>query len=162
MRRLAYTQEIKQSAGRLLALGNKQKLALSSKRLPFLYLLKTGLCSTQEQAGNEMGIHLPLRSSGTNTSSQVCPHCWLSQSGAALQNCTPKPNQPCKQSWPTIPYRAPQTSRCLLPSSGIPISPVAMHPYFHPLGIKNKTGRPTHVRKDGQGEKPFKKKSFPA
>lgn len=50
----------------------------------------------------------------------------------------------------------------VLQEHGITLSQSAMHHYFKVQGIKKKTGRPAHVRKDRQGEAAFKKKSFPA
>jgi transposase len=54
-----------------------------------------------------------------------------------------------------------QVCRFVVQTHGIVLTEVTMHYYFRREKIKKKTGRPTHVHKDGEKEETVKKKSFP-
>ena len=160
---LDYRQAIKESAEWLEKLRNQQQKALYYRRVHFLYLLKSGSCLSQGAAGQQIGLKVRgaqklfkrYRAAGlpgllTPSAHMGRPAKLDAQSKATLQAALSTDSiQTLKQGCDFI-----------ATTIGIEMSQVAMHYYFKALGIKKKTGRPSSVRKDLEGEKTFKKKSF--
>lgn len=158
-----YDEIIKESIVELRALHRKQSPALFRRRLQFLMLLKSGKCSSQAKAGALIGIKL-----------RASEKLWRLYREEGLQGLlhTPEKGRPAKL---TEAAKADlqeeldgsrvvtlkQACGFVEQNHGITISQVAMHYYFKAQKIKKKTGRPTHICKDKEGEDQFKKKSFP-
>ncbi len=164
MKRLDYGIEITEELQELQALYRKQSRSLPRRRLRFLILLKTGECTAQGQAGARIGLK-----------PRASEKLWALYRSKGIGGLMEKPHsgRPPKLDQATRRALNEQLdSDCIQTlqqacdfvhhQGGIAISPSAMHRYFKAQGIKKKTGRPTHVRKDVQGEERFKKKSFPA
>lgn len=163
MKGLNYAEMVKESVKDLRVLHRKQSNALFRRRLQFLMLLKSGKCSSQAKAGALIGIKL-----------RASEKLWKLYREEGLQGMlhTPEKGRPAK-----LTERAKADLQTQLDESriatlkqacsfveqnhGIVLTQVAMHYYFKCEKIKKKTGRPTNVRKDVEGEELFKKKSFP-
>ncbi len=161
MRVLHYHKEIRQGASTLLRIRDRQKSVLYYRRLQFLYLLKSGHCNSQAEAGAQIGIKV--------RAAQKLWNKYKRQGLAGLLAVPPlgrpaKLDEQCKAALKEeLKKDSIQTLRqaChfVAQHSGITISEVAMHHHFKALHIKKKTGRPTSVRKDRKGEERFKKNS---
>lgn len=161
---LDYSKTIKESSGKLLKLRDEQKVVLYYRRLHFLYLLKSGSCKSQGEAGTAIGIKV-----------RGAQKLWNKYSTAglsALLSPSERMGRPSKLNAQSkaalkgqLDSAAIQTLQgaCdfIATTEGIVMTPVAMHYYFKAMGIKKKIGRPSSVRKDVQGERAFKKKSSP-
>ncbi len=159
MQIVQYGKEIKESKSTLLQLRDQQKSALYYRRLHFLYVLKSGSCQSQAEAGAQIGIKLRAAQKLWNRYKQQ------GLAGLLGVPCLGRPaklTEPCKaalnkelqnDSMQTLK----QACHFVAQHSGVSISEAAMHYYFKRAGIKKKTGRPTSVRKDAAGEKHFKK-----
>ncbi len=163
MKGLNYDEMVKESVQDLRVLHRRQSNSLFRRRLQFLLLLKSGKCSSQAKAGTLIGI-------GPRASEKL----WKLYVMQGLQGLLRRPakGRPAKL---TEEAKADlqteldqsrvatlkQACRFVAQSHGIVLTQVAMHYYFKAQKIKKKTGRPTNIRKDTQGEERFKKKSFP-
>ena len=168
MKGLDYHRRIREELEELRLLLRKQERSLAKRRLRFLILLKSGECTSQASAGAQIGIKR-----------RAAEKLWKLYHTKGIEGLLEKPHsgRPAK-----LDEAAKQALQNELDGSriqtlgqacdlvrqnhDISISPVAMHYYFKAQKIKKKTGRPTNVRptnvrKDVEGEKAFKKKSFP-
>jgi transposase len=159
MKALNYDESVKESIVELRVFHQKQSSSLFRRRLQFLMLLKSGKCCSQAKAGALIGIK-----------QRASEKLWKLYSEEGLQGLlrTPEKGRPAKlteaakaalqaeldQSRVTT---LKQACSFVEQQHGIRISQVAMHYYFSCEKIKKKTGRPTRIRKDLQGEEGFKK-----
>lgn len=161
MRVLHYGKAIKQSSDWLKQLRDKQSGVLYYRRLHFLYLLKSGSCTTQAAAGGQIGIK--------ERGAQKLWHLYQSQGikGLLEPSHAGRPRKIDEQSQEAL-QKALDTDKLqslqqacdwVKRQQGISLSLSTMHYYFKAMGIKKKTGRPTSVRKDETGERAFKKKA---
>lgn len=158
---LNYTKAIKESSAKLLKLRDSQKLSLYYRRLHFLYLLKSGSCHGQQEAGQQIGIKVrgaqklfnKYRAGGlkgllTPSVHMGRPTKLDEDAREALKaQLTSDKVQTLRQACDFI-----------ATTKGIAMTQAGMHYYFKALGIKKKTGRPCNVKKDKQAEAAFKKK----
>jgi transposase len=162
MKGLSYEEVVKESVEELRILHRKQSSSLFRRRLQFLMLLKSGKCSSQSRAGALIGIKL-----------RASEKLWKLYVREGVQGLvrTPEKGRPAKltqEAKAALQTELDQSRVVTLKQAcsfveqqhGITISQVAMHYYFKREKIKKKTGRPTNIRKDLQGEERFKKKSF--
>ncbi len=163
MKSLDYNKEIKEKLPELQALYRRQSRSLARRRLRFLILLKSGECTAQGQAGAKIGIK-----------QRASEKLWALYRSKGLSGLLEKPHsgQPAKLN--KVAKEAlekqlnsdqiqtlKQACEFVRHNNGIALSQTAMFYYFKAQGIKKKTGRPTNVKKDVQGEKHFKKSLSP-
>ena len=163
MKALDYDELVKESVAELRVLHRRQSKPLFRRRLQFLMLLKSGKCSSQAKAGILIGIK--------GRASEKLWKLYVAEGVEGLLRL-PDKGRPAKL---TATAKAAlqaeldhsrvvtlkQACSFVQQQNGISISQVAMHYYFSREKIKKKTGRPTNIRKDKEGEERFKKKSFP-
>lgn len=158
-----YDEWVKESVVELRVLHRKQSHALFRRRLQFLMLLKSGKCSSQAKAGALIGIK-----------PRASEKLWKQYVAEGLEGLLRLPDKGRPAKLTAAAKAALQTEldesrvatlkqACSFVEQqhGIAISQVSMHYYFRREKIKKKTGRPTNLHKDLQGEERFKKKSFP-
>ena len=160
MRVLNYGKAIKQSAKHLLQLRDKQRGVLYYRRLQFLYLLKSGSCTTQAAAGQHIGIQ--------ERGAQKLWNLYQSKGLAGLleKSQAGRPSKLNEQAKQALKQELDndniqslqQVCDWVKAEQGIGVGLSTMHYYFKALGIKKKIGRPSSVRKDVKGEKAFKKR----
>jgi transposase len=161
---LNYKELVKEEIAQLRMLHRKQNKSLDRRRLQFLMLLKSGKCLTQRAAGALIGI-------GQRAAEKL----WKLYATEGLDKLLEPPrsgrpsklNEKARQDLQTQldEHRVTtlrQACGFVAQQHGIILSQVAMHYYFKQEKIKKKTGRPTNIRKDVQGEEVFKKKLSPA
>ena len=164
MRSLDYNELIKESAAELRLLQRKVQRSVSLRRLAFLWLLKTGRCSSQAAAGAQIGIKLRAseklwkRYAAEGITALLRPH------GGGRP---PKLSEAARNALQTEldgsrVATLKQACQFVAQNHSIRISRVAMHYYFKQQKIKKKTGRSSNIRKDEPGAEAFKKKSFPS
>lgn len=163
MKSLNYTEAVKESVVELRVLHRRQSKPLFRRRLQFLMLLKSGKCCSQAKAG--VLIDIKQRAS---------EKLWQLYVAEGVEGLLRLPARSRREKLTTAAKAAlqqeldqsrvvtlKQACAFVAQHHGIQISRVAMHYYFSREKIKKKTGRPSNVRKDGQAEEDFKKKSFP-
>jgi transposase len=163
MKGLNYTEKVKESVAELRVLHRRQSKPLFRRRLEFLMFLKSGKCSSQAKAGVLIGIK-----------QRASEKLWKLYVAEGVEGLLRLPDKGRPEKLTAAAKAALQTEldhsrvaslkqACAFVAQhhGIQISQVAMHYYFSREKIKKKTGRPTNVRKEGQAEEDFKKKSFP-
>jgi transposase len=160
LRCLDYRKAIKESEARLRTLEQRQRLVLFRDRMYFLWLLKSGECTTQAEAGAAIGLSLRgaeklwkkyrleglaglLRYPFTGKKEKLSGE----QKGALQAELLKDESQTLEQirGWVQQHY-------------GVHYSLSAMYYVLGRMKIKKKTGRPQYLDKDQQGEAHFKKK----
>lgn len=163
MRVLNYAEVIKESVAELSVLLKKVHQPLIRRRLRFLLLLKQQEGMSQAAAGKKLGLsprgaedmwrlykqhglenYLDYPFKGRKAKLNEAGKAWLLQKAAAEQLTTLK-----------------DTARLLAEEQQTHYSLSAVHYVFKSLGIKKKTGRPSHIHKDEAKVEQFKKKTFP-
>lgn len=106
MKGLDYSTAIKETAEELRVLYRRQKRPLARRRLRFLIVLKTGLCSSQAKAGEQIGIK-QRASEKLWRLYQVKGIAGLLAPPALAShpNWINGPKKPCKISWTAIRYK---------------------------------------------------------
>ena len=163
MKALDYTKRIKQSVAQLQQLRSKENKDLTRRRLLFLELLKSGTCCTQGDAGARIGIK---QRASEELWGKYCHEGIEAIVAYPYKGRPPKLSQEAKADLQVELEQSrvstlKQACNFVQERHDIHLSQVAMHYYFKQQKIKKKTGRPTNVRKDVEGEAAFKKKSFP-
>jgi transposase len=160
---LDYQKVIKESEAKLSSIERAQTKAILRDRMRFVRLLKSGECGSLAEAGRQIGLKLgaseklwrkyreeglaglldyPFKGYGGKLSQEQRHVLEEELHGAQIQSL----QQGCQY---------------VEKSFGINYSSSGMHYVFERLKVKKKTARPTHIHKDMEGEKRFKKKSFP-
>jgi transposase len=161
---LDYQKVIRESESALQRLEKAQAKALLRDRMRFLRLLRSGECRSLADAGRQIGLKLraseklwrkyreqgvqglldyPFKGYSGRLSPDQKQHLTEELHNNGLQSL----QQGCQYVQRTF---------------GVSYTPAGVRYVFQGLKIKKKTARPTHVQKDEEGEKRFKKKSFPA
>lgn len=162
MNSLNYDLEIIESVDELLALERSQKLGKTRDRIKFIRLLKSGICTSQEQAGVCIGLK--------RTQSQQI---WRDYKQNGLSRLL---QQASKRGFGKLTshqlsqlrtrlgshdiYTQGQLGDWLEAEMGVCYTQSGISYLLKRLKIKLKTGRPSHVHKDVAGAKEFKKTSL--
>ena len=141
-RSLDYEVFIEEQAEDLLALERRQGKALLRDRVRFLRLLKSGECSSQAQAGKQIGLKR-----------RAAEKLWSKYTKEGLAGLLRYPYQGSK---PQLSEAQSRQLEAELRKDGIQTLEQGC------TYVKNKTGRPVHVHKDEKGENRFKKKTSPS
>lgn len=161
---LDYQKVIKESAPALRLLEKAQASALLRDRMRFLRLLKSGECTSLAEAGRQIGLKLraseklwrKYREQGTQG---LLDYPFKGYSGRLSQ----EQKQQLEEELYSARLQSLQEGCHFVEKTfGVSYTPAGIRYVFQELKIKKKTARPTYVQKDEQGEKRFKKKSFPA
>jgi transposase len=158
-KKIAYQTLIKESAEDLEKMAKQQKNHQNTDRLRFLRYLKSGQASSQLQAGALVG--LKSRQSQNLWSLYV-------QGGINKLLITNTPRYLGKLSSVAISrvlqysdsdqlVSQKQTADFIRQEMGINYTQAGIHYLFKRLKVKNKTGRPSNIRKDEVGAEVFKK-----
>lgn len=160
---LNYQKVINESAPVLQRLEKAQTRALLRDRMRFLRLLRSGECRSLAEAGH--GIGLKLRAS---------EKLWRKYREEGLQGLldypfkgyggrlSPEQKQQLEEEMHSAGLQSLQEGcRFVEKAFGVSYSLPGIRYVFQGLKIKKKTARPTHVQKDEEGEKRFKKKISP-
>jgi transposase len=158
-----YPKVIKESAKKLRRLEKEQHKAFVRDRIRFLWLLKSGRCSSQSDAGELIGLRprssqrlwQQYRSSGVEallTYPYQGTTCRLTEQQRERLNAYLAEDQ-VQFLHEAKAYIQQQFNVCY--SMG------GLHQLFERLKVKKKTGRPTNYRKDEQGAARFKKSLRP-
>ncbi len=161
---LDYQKVIKESEPLLQRLEKAQTKALLRDRMRFLRLLKSGECSSLAKAGRQIGLKL-----------RASEKLWRKYREADVQalldypfkgysgRLAPEQKQQLEEELHSVGLQSLQEGCHFVEKTfGVSYTLPGIRYVFQGLKIKKKTARPTHVHKDEQGEKQFKKKSFPA
>lgn len=161
MRRIKYEDRIKESIEQLKSIEQSQKQSRLRDRVRFVRFLKEGRATTQQQAGELVGI--------SARQSQKLWQLYSSQGLQALVLCH------YKGSWPKLSSTEQarllqrldvgdissqkQLLEWLKQEMNICYTQGGLSGLLGRMKVKLKTGRPVHVRKDVAGEVAFKKTS---
>jgi transposase len=158
--RINYQTAIKESAEELAALLRKQNTSLLRRRIRFLLLLKSGKCLSQAEAGAHIGLGLRgaeklWKLYGTKGIEGVLEYPFKGRKS--------KLSEPLKQALHEHLSKDSIQTLCeactfVKKKAGVQISKPGMLYVFRAMGIKKKTGRPSHVHRDEKGAEAFKKK----
>ena len=154
-----YPKVIKESADELRLSEKEQQKAFVRDRIRFLWLLKSGRCSSQVEAGELIGL-----------SARSSQRLWQQYRNKGLKALLTYPYQgtPCRlteqQRETLMAYLAEdqvqflhQAKAYIQQHFGVRYSTGGLHKLFERLKVKKKTGRPTNYRKDEKGAVRFKK-----
>ena len=157
---ITYADQIKESAGELYALERKAGAAIVRDRLRFLRLLKSGTAATPPQAGEAV-----------NFKRAWCYQLWnryLAKGLPALADYPFKGTKPRLDADKAEQFKLSLASdditkladavSLLQQQYDISYTVGGMSYVMKRLGIKKKTGRPSHIHKDEQAVEAFKKK----
>ncbi len=157
--RINYQAAIKQSEEALQALLRKQNTSLLRRRLRFLLLLKSGQCATQAKAGARIGLSL-----------RGAEKLWKFYHAKGIEGVLRYPYKGRKSKLTEEVKQALQqhlskdsiqslSEACafIKEKAGVRISEPGMLYVFRTMGIKKKSGRPTHIHKEQKGAEVFKK-----
>ena len=163
MTKIDYPKVIKESAKKLRKLEKEQHKAFVRDRIRFLWLLKSGRCSSQSQAGELIGLR--------PRSSQ---RLWQQYRNDGVKALLAYPYQgtPCRlteeQRETLMAYLAEDQVQFLHEAKAyihqhfaVRYSTGGLHKLFERLKVKKKTGRPANYRKDEKGAARFKKSLLP-
>lgn len=158
-----YAEVISESEEALKGLLSKARQPLIRRRLRFLLLLKKNEGMSQAVAGKKLGLlrrgaeemwalykrqgiekYTDYPFKGRPSKLKEAAKAWLLQKAAGEELTTLK-----------------DTARRLAEEQQTHYSLSAVHYVFKSLGIKKKTGRPSHIHKDEAKAEAFKKKTFP-
>jgi transposase len=159
---LDYRKAIKESEEQLFALERKQTKALLRDRMRFLRLLKSGICSTQAQAGAQIGLSLrgsqklwnKYRIQGLK--GLLCYPYKGKKEKLSEEQKQQLEEQLCKDQSQSLE----QVCQYVEKQSGVHYSLSGMHYVLQRLKVKKKTGRPVYYNKDVKGAQDFKKNVF--
>jgi transposase len=159
---LDYRRAIKENEKKLFALERNQTRALLRDRMRFLRLLKSGVCTTQAQAGAAIGLGL-----------RGAEKLWKKYRTEGLDGLLHYPYQGKKEKLSEEQKQALeqelQADQCqslgqvcqwVEEQSGVRYTVPGMHYVLGRMRVKKKTGRPVYQGKDQQGERRFKKNAF--
>jgi transposase len=163
MTKIDYPRMIKETAKALRRLEKQQSKAFVRDRIRFLWLLKSGRCSSQSEAGELIGIR-PRSSQRLWQQYQKC--------GIGALLTYPYKGTTCRlsddQREKLKAYLAEDQVQFLHEARAyiqqhfhVRYSMGGLHKLFERLKVKKKTGRPTNYRKDEKGAARFKKSSLP-
>ena|SRR5215218_11480470 len=163
MTKIDYPKGIKESAKKLRRLEKQQRKAFVRDRIRFLWLLKSGHCSSQMAAGELIGLR--------SRSSQRLWQQYQSRGIEVLLNY-PYQGTTCRlteeQREMLKAYLAEGQVQFLHEARAyiqqhfdVRYSTGGLHKLFERLQVKKKTGRPTNYRKDEKGATRFKKTLLP-
>lgn len=161
---LDYQKVIKESEPELRRLEKAQTKALLRDRMRFLRLLKSSECTSLAEAGKR--IALKLRAS---------EKLWRKYRQEGLTGLLDYPfkgyrgklsleqKQQLEEELHSARFQSLHQGCAYVERTfGVSYSLPGIRYVFDGLKVKKKTARPAHVHKDEEGEKRFKKKSFPA
>ena len=158
---LDYRKAIKEGERRLFALERSQTKALLRDRMRFLRLLKSGECTSQAQAGRQIGLKL-----------RASEKLWRKYREQGIKGLLTYPYRGQSEK---IPEQVKQELKAELSKDrvrslqqvqhfieekgGVHYTIPGIHYILERLQVKKKTGRPVYQHKDQEGEQRFKKKS---
>lgn len=163
MTKIDYPKIIKETAKKLRRLEKEQHKAFVRDRIRFLWLLKSGRCSSQIEAGDLIGLR-----------SRSSQRLWQQYQKGGLKAllCYPYQGTTCRlteeQREKLKAYLGEDQVQFLHEANAyiqqqfnVRYSTGGLHKLFERLKVKKKTGRPTNYRKDEKGAARFKKTSLP-
>jgi transposase len=159
-----YRKAVKERGARLLQLERRQSKALLRDRMRFPRLLKSAECSSQAAAGRQIGLKRHAseklwRKYGTEGLAGLLTYPFKGSTGKRSAEQEHLLEGELPQRSDTKPSGGLQV--CGKDLFGVSYTPSAIHYVFRRLRVKRKTARPTHVHKDIEGEKRFKKRLSP-
>lgn len=159
MTKIDYPKVITETAKKLRRLEKKQHKAFVRDRIRFLWLLKSGRCSSQIKTGELIGL-----------SARSSQRIWQQYQKGGLEAllCYPYQGTTCRltaeQREKLKVYLAEDQVQFLHEAQAyiqqqfnVRYSTGGLHKLFERLKVKKKTGRPTSYSKDGKGATRFKK-----
>lgn len=157
---LNYPKAIKESEAALWELERGQIKALLRDRMRFLRLLKSGECSSQAEAGRQIGLKVraseklwsKYRREGT------CGLLDYPYKGSKGKLSEAQKQLLGKELRKDQIQSLQQGCTYVAKAFQVSYTPAGIRYVFHGLKVKRKTARPVHVHKDEKGEKQFKKK----
>lgn len=163
MTKVDYSKAIKETAKKLRCLEKEQQKAFVRDRIRFLWLLKSGHCCSQTEAGGLIGL-----------SARSSQRLWQQYRNQGLEALLQYPYQGtcCRlseeQTQTLMVYLAEDQVQFLHEAKayiqqhfGVRYSTGGLHKLFERLKVKKKTGRPANYRKDEKGAALFKKSLRP-
>lgn len=159
MTKIDYSKVIKETTKKLRRLEKGQQKAFVRDRIRFLWLLKSGRCSSQVAAGELIGLR-------PRSSQRLWQH--YQKGGLEALLCYPYQGTTCRlteeQREKLKAYLAQDQVQFLHQAKAyiqqqfqVGYSTGGLHQLFERLKVKKKTGRPTNYRKDEKGAARFKK-----
>jgi transposase len=157
---LDYGKAIKESEQELLLLERRQGSSLLRDRMRFLRLLKSGECPSQAKAGRQIGLGLRGAEKLWKKYRQEGIEGLLSYpyQGTKGKLTDKQAQQLCRELQRDDTATLQQACGYVEEKFGVSYTVPGMYYVFRRLGVKKKTGRPTHHHKDQRGEQQFKKK----